>query len=150
MFNEEIVDGKDSRIVMVQGTPVERDALRVAEAIHEYDPNLRLQYVAESAAVGDAPFRVIERCRDGVERVAMYAWKLDGELLQRIQAADCAARDLDDVLTKKNRKAKDAQNQRYRELNEEANEIAHAVLRSDKSKYTVRDPLTGKLNTFTE
>jgi len=142
------IDGKAPEIVMVQGIPVERDALRVAEAISEYDENLRLQFVPESASVGEPPFRVVERCRDGVERVAMYAWKLDGELLQRIQAADCAARDLDAIITKKNREAKDRLNRRYRELKEEANEIAHAVLKSDKSKYTVRDPFDGVLKTF--
>lgn len=146
----EIINGQTPEIVLVRGVPVERDALRVAEAINEYDENLRLQFVPESAALNDPPFRVVERCRDGVERVAMYAWKLDGELLERIMAADCAARDLDDYLTKKNRKAKDDLNRRYREMQEEANEISHAVLRSDKSKYTVRDPLTGELKTFTE
>lgn len=137
-------------IVLVRGVAVERDALRVAEAIHEYDENLRLQFVPESASVGDPPFRVLERCRDGVERVAMYAWKLDGELLERIRAADCAARDLDDIITKKNRAAKDRMNRRYRDLQDEANEITVAVLRSNKSKYTVRDPITGELKTFTE
>lgn len=145
-----IINNQEQQIVMVQGIPVERDALHVAEAINEYDPNLRLQFVPESAAFGDPPFRVLERCRDGVERVAMYAWKLDGEILERIMAADCASRDLDDIITKKNRKAKDEVNRRYRELQAEANEISAAVLRSDKSKYTVRDPLSGELKTFTE
>jgi len=148
MSRHGIINNQAPEIVMVQGIPVERDALRVAEAIHEYDENLRLQFVPESASIGEAPFRVVERCRDGVERVAMYAWKLDGELLQRIQAADCAARDLDDIITRKNREAKDRINRRYREAMEEATEIAHAVLRSDKSKYTVRDPLDGELKTF--
>lgn len=143
-----IIDNKAPEIVMVQGIPVERDALRVAEAIHEYDENLRLQFVPESASMGDPPFRVIERCRDGVERVAMYAWKLDGELLERIRAADCAARDLDDIITRKNREAKDRLNRRYRDAMDEANDIAKSALKSDKSKYTVRDPLDGQLKTF--
>lgn len=143
-----IIDNKAPEIVMVQGIPVERDALRIAEAIAEYDENLRLQFVPESASMGDPPFRVIERCRDGVERVAMYAWKLDGELLQRIQAADCAARDLDAIITKKNREAKDRLNRRYRDTMDEANDIAASVIKSDKSKYTVRDPLDGQLKTF--
>lgn len=143
-----IIDNQAPEIVMVRGVAVERDALRIAEAINEYDENLRLQFVPESASVGDAPFRVIERCRDGVERVAMYAWKLDGELLERIRAADCAARDLDDIITRKNREAKDRLNRRYRDAMDEANDIAKSALNSDKSKYTVRDPLDGQLKTF--
>lgn len=150
MFTEKIENGKDQAVLMVDGIAVERDVLRVAEAVQEYDPNLKIQYLAENAAFGDPPYRVVETCRDGVERVAFYVWQLDGRLLDRIRAADCAARDLDDVITKKNRAAKDALNRRYREIQDEANEIAHAVLRSDKSKYSVRDPLTGELKVFTE
>ena len=148
MNNHGVIDNKAPEIVMVRGVAVERDALRVAEAITEYDENLRLQFVPESASVGDPPFRVIERCRDGVERVAMYAWKLDGELLERIKAADCAARDLDDIITRKNREAKDRLNRRYRDAMDEANDIAKSALKSDKSKYTVRDPHDGQLKTF--
>lgn len=147
---EDIVEGKDPAVRMVNGVAVEEDVLRVAEAVHEYDPNLRVQFLADAAAIGDAPFRVIEKCRDGVERVAFYAWQLDGRLLDRIYAADCAARDLEAEITKKNRAAKDAINKRYREMEEEAHEISHAVLRSDKSKYTVRDPMSGELKVFTE
>lgn len=147
-MNNHIIDNQAAEIVMVQGIPVERDALRVAEAINEYDPNLRLQFVPESASFGDPPFRVIEKCRDGVERVAMYAWKLDNELLLRIQAADCAARDLDAIITKKNREAKDRLNRRYRDVMDEANEIARAAIKSDKSKFTFKDSLSGEVKTI--
>ena len=135
---------------IVNGVAVETDVLRIVEAIHEYDPKLRVQFLAEAAAVNEPPFRVIETCRDGVDRVAFTAWELDGRLLERVMAADCAQRDLDAIITKKNRAAKDDLNRRYRESVEEANEIAYAVLRSRKSKYSVRNPFTGELLTFTE
>jgi DnaJ-domain-containing protein 1 len=53
-------------------------------------------------------------------------------------------------MTKQNRAAKDEVNRRYREQMEEAHEIAHAVMRSRKSKYTVKDPNTGELLVFTD
>lgn len=132
------------------GTFVESDVLRIVEAIAEYDPNLRVQYLESAGNAGDPPFRVIERCRDGVDRVAFTAWELDGRLLERIMKADCAKRDLDAVITDANIKAKAELKRRYRESLEEAQEIAFSVLRSRKSKYTVRHPETGELLTFTE
>jgi hypothetical protein len=141
---------EEIQMTVVGGVQVELDVLRIAEAIHEYDPNLRVQFLNEAAAVGDAPFRVIEHCRDGVDRVAFLAWELDGRLLERVMKADCAKRDLDAIMTKQNRAAKDEVNRRYREQMEEAHEIAHAVMRSRKSKYTVKDPNTGELLVFTD
>lgn len=141
---------EEIKMTVVGGVQVELDVLRIAEAIHEYDPNLRVQFLNEAAAIGDPPFRVIETCRDGVDRVAFLAWELDGRLLERVMQADCAKRDLDAIMTKQNRAAKDAVNRRYREKLEEANEIAFSVLRSRKSKYTVKDPNTGELLVFTD
>lgn len=142
---------EEIKMTVVGGVQVELDVLRIAEAIHEYDPNLRVQFLAEQArGVDEPPFRVIERCRDGVDRIAFLAWELDGRLLERVMKADCAKRDLDAIMTKQNRAAKDALNRRYREQLDEANEIAFAVLRSRKSKYTVKDPRTGELLIFTE
>lgn len=141
---------EEIKMTVVGGVQVELDVLRIAEAIHEYDKNLRVQFLAEAAAVNDPPFRVIERCRDGIDRVAFLAWELDGRLLERVMKADCAKRDLDAIMTKQNRRAKDALVHRYREDLQEANEIAYAVLRSRKSKYTVKHPETGELLTFTD
>lgn len=141
---------EEIKMTVVDGVQVELDVLRIAEAIHEYDPNLRVQYLEQAGSLGDPPFRVIERCRDGVERVAFLAWELDGRLLERIMEADCAKRDLDAIMTKKNRAAKDELNRRYREQLDEAHEISRSILRSRKSKYTVRMPDTGELITFTE
>lgn len=135
---------------IVQGVAVERDVMNIVQAISEYDPNLRVQFLDEAESVGDAPFRVIEKCRDGKDRIAFLAWELDGRLLERVMRADCAKSDLDAIMTKQNRTAKDAQNSRYREKLEESNEIAYAVMRSRKSKYTVKHPETGELLTFTE
>lgn len=140
---------EEIEMTVVDGVQVEVDVLRIVEAIQEYDPNLRVQYLEKATSFGDPPFRVIEKCRDGVDRIAFTAWELDGRLLERVMKADCAKRDLDAIMTKQNRAAKDALNRRYREQMEEANEIAHAVLRSRKSKYTVRTP-DGELLTFTD
>lgn len=143
---------EEIKMTVVNGVQVELDVLRIAEAIHEYDPNLTVQYLndASRANLSDPPFRVIEKCRDGVDRVAFLAYELDGRLLERVMASDCAKQDLDAILTKKNRAAKDAMNRRYRESLEEATDIAFYVMRSRKSKYTVKDPRTGELLVFTD
>lgn len=135
---------------IVNGVAVERDVLNIVEAIQMYDENLRVQFLNDPESVMDAPFRVIEKCRDGKDRIAFLAWELDGRLLERVMKADCARQDLDAEMTKKNRAAKDEINRRYREKVDEANEIAYDVLKSRKSKYTVRHPETGELLTFRE
>lgn len=141
---------EEIQMTVVNGVQVELDVLRIAEAIHEYDPNLKVQFLNEAAKMGDPPFRVVERCRDGVDRVAFYAWELDGRLLERVMKADCARRDLDEIMTKQNRAAKDAKNRRYRESIEEANELAFSIMRSRKSRYSVKDPRTGEILVFTD
>jgi hypothetical protein len=123
---------------MVEGVAVERDALRIAERIREYDPNLTLQYLEEAARLDEPPFRVIEHCKDGVDRVAFTAWQLDERLLARVYHGDSARHDIDRILTERNRKAKDRQNQRFRDSLEEANDITQHVIKSPRVRYTVR------------
>lgn len=123
---------------MVEGVLVEGDALHIAERIHEYDPNLTLQYLEQAANVNEPPFRVIEHCRDGVDRVAFTAWELDERLLQRIYAGDNARHDLDRIITEANRKAKDAQKAKQRDSRLEAQDITQHVIKSPRVRYSVK------------
>lgn len=129
---------RDAGLAVVGGVLVERDALRIAERIKEYDPNLTLQYLEEAERADQPPFRVIEHCRDGVDRVAFTAWVLDERLIQRVAMGDNARKDLDRILTEANRKAKEAQKQAFRDSLVEANDITQHVIRSPKVRYTVR------------
>jgi hypothetical protein len=74
---------------MVDGLAVERDALRVAEAIKDYDPNLEVLCVEDHmAGISEEPFVIAEKGADGVLRPVLRAWELNDQVLQRIIAAD--------------------------------------------------------------
>ena len=74
--------------VMVDGMIVERDALRVAEAIRDYDENLVVLCLQQAEGLSDEPFVVAERGPDGVLRPIFRCWQLDDNVLQRIYLAD--------------------------------------------------------------
>lgn len=126
-----------SPYVKVAGMDVERDALRIAEAVHAYDPNLRVQYLESEAKLGEPPFRILETGRDGLDRVAMTAWVLDDRLLDRVVAADTKLHDIQALLDASNAKAKAEKNYRYEEKMREAAEISRSILSSPKDVYTV-------------
>lgn len=125
-------------LVSVEGVLVERDALHIAERIHEYDSNLTLQYLEQADNLREPPFRVVERCRDGLERVAFTAWRLDEDLLRRIWAADTQVQDIDALVTGKNITAKCNQQRRYEEKKAEQNEMVETILKSPKTRYSVK------------
>lgn len=141
--------GHDPRLVNVGGVLVQKDALRISERISEYDPNLRVQYLESEAAVGEPPFRIVERCYDGIDRIVFTCWQLDGRVLARIMNADTKRHNVLNDVEENNRKMRENDRRRYQAKIEEANEIAHAVLKSPKTTYTVRDPDTGELLKFT-
>lgn len=135
-------------LVKVQGQLVERDALHIAEKIAEYDPNLYVQYLESTDRINDPPFRVMERCRDNVDRVAFTAWTLDDRLMQRIYAADTARTNPSENIFDVNERVRQEDRRRYRERMDDANDIAEHVLKSPKSRYTYKNPDTGKITTF--
>lgn len=123
----------------IGGTYVEEDALHIAEKVNDFDSNLRVQYLEEAAAIGDPPFRVVESCRDGVDRTVLYAWQLDDRVIERLYAADTQRRDILLAIDKQNAQAKNQEVQRYKEQMAEAADIAASVIRSDKQTYKLRD-----------
>lgn len=136
-------------IEVTPGMFVERDALRVVEAIRAYDPNLDVICLDPSRAEGisDHPYIVVEKCNDGQLRPVCRAWKLDDELIARVQAADCQRRDVMEDILNAERNFKLNNERRYKEWREEvADQVKHIA--GMKSKYTVRDSNTGDLITF--
>ena len=123
-------------LVQVGGIVVERDALRIAEQIQQYDSNLVLQYLEQADSLDQPPFRVMERCRDGQMRVAFTAWQLDERLLERIRQADTVRYDVEGVIDAKNAEARANSVRRYEERILEAKEIAQAIVDSPKDTYS--------------
>lgn len=137
-------DVKEKLIEIAAGVYVERDTLRIAEKIQEYDPNLRLKYCAENQRLTDAPFKLVEICPDGIERVIFDIWELDERVLERLYNADTKKFDINNMLDTANLKAKEAQERRYKDIQGEAHEIADSIFKSSKDTYKFTEPYTGK------
>ena len=134
--------------VMVDGMIVERDALRVAEAIKDYDPNLEILCVdPEKADISDEPFVIAERGKDGVLRPVLRAWVLNDLVLQRIIAADGHKHNGMQTLLDLEAAEKKKNQARYAEIGEERRDVIKHIA-GIRHKYTVRDSLTGDLLTF--
>lgn len=142
----------DERLIEVAaGVYVEADALRIAEKINEYDPNLRLKYCEPGkAGLTDAPYKLVEVCNDGMERIVFDIWELDDRVIEKLYAADTRYQDINAILDTTNAKAKADDNRRYKEMHEEALDIAKSVFGSSKDVYKVTDPHTGNKLTIRE
>lgn len=122
-----------------ESTIVEHDVLNIIQKIMEYDHNLKVQYLEKAAQLGDAPWRVIERCKDGEWRVLFYAWQMDERVLDRIRLADCHAVDILGAVDANNRSLRELEGRRFRERMDEAKDIAlHVVKSVKKHTYTVK------------
>jgi len=141
--------GPNVPYAILAGQIVEKDALRIAEAIAEYDPNLYLLYVDPDHTDGlaEAPYMVAEKCKDGHMRPVLTAWELDNRLLERIRMADTQKFMTYDDLLKFEQKARDDTAARYKERRlETADKVAHIM--GIKSHYTVKDDQTGEIIHF--
>lgn len=129
------------------GTIMERDVLRIAERITEYDPNLVIQYLdpARGGDLTDAPYRIAERCPDGMVRTVFSVWTLDESVLERIYNADTQRHSIQQILDVKNQAARDNRERRYKEQQEEVRDIISHVFNSPKGTYTFREPTHNKL-----
>ncbi len=135
---------------IVNGQIVETDALRIAERVHELNPNLRVQ-VLESAPtmLGEPPFRVIERGKDGRDHIVLTAWELNETILMRLRAADMSQHDVLARIEKNNQKIKDQQKKDAKESLEQGSRVMYDVMKSPKSKYSVPNE-DGTITTFYE
>lgn len=134
-------DDKEKLIQIADGMYVERDVLGVVSMIAEYDPNLKVKVLAEDGRdPSQPPYRLVECCRDGLERIVFDIWELDARVLERIKAADNARNNVLHRVEESNTQAALNLNRRYREEMDQAHDIVKTFLKSrTKSKWTVRD-----------
>jgi len=132
--------------VIVDGMIVERDALRVAEAIKDYDENLEILCVDPNHVDGisEEPFVIAEKGADGILRPVLRAWELNDLVLQRIIAAD---RTTLQTLEQLEASQKLESQRRYNDIREETQDIVRHIA-GMRSRYSVRDSRTGDLLTF--
>ncbi|MET0785602.1 MAG: hypothetical protein ABWY25_02725 [Paenisporosarcina sp.] len=130
--------------LLVAGQVVERDALRIAEKIRDYDDNLVLLCLQpEEANVSDPPFVVAENCKDGKLRIVLQAWKLDDQIISRLYACDTHRHDVYNAL--ESIEASDRR-ERERRFEEEREDLKDKMLHiaGMKSSYSLRDEVTGE------
>lgn len=134
--------------IVVDNLLVQRDALRVAEAIKDYDPNLEILCVdPEKAELSEEPFIIAERGKDGILRPVLRAWVLDDLVLQRLAAADGYKVNTLKTLEQLEADTKAENQRRYNDIREETKDIVGHIA-GMRSKYSVRDSRTGDLLTF--
>lgn len=132
-------------LVDVDGALVERDCLRIAEAVKAYDENLEILCLdpQRAADVTEAPYVLVEKCKDGEYRRIKSYWQLDERILADVEAADCQRHDLIAVINGRNERVKRERDRRYKELREEQLEVVKHIA-GMKSQTTVTDPRTGE------
>ena len=122
---------------LADGSVVETDALNIAHRVSEYDPNLSVQDLTDAQRVDEPPFRIVERCKDGITRPVFSVWILDETVLQRLFAADMEKWNVLDRIDANNAKAKQEETNRYRSRMDHASEIVKEVIKSPKDTFTV-------------
>lgn len=142
-----MLEDENSRGYLVRiddGHFVERDVLGVIEKIQEYDQNLKVQYLEHAANLGQAPWRIVEKCYDGKWRVVMYVWEMNDSVFHRIWKADTQKFNVGSEIEFNNSQVRKDQERRYREEMAEANDIVAHAFASPKGRYTIEDHTTGR------
>lgn len=137
-------DVKKRLVELVGGYVCDGDVYDIVTRVQEYDPALRIQYLAGRGEPGNPPYRLVERCRDGIERIVFDIWELDARVLERIWAADNQRHDILAELDSNNSNVRAAMQKRFQdEEMAAALDLSHHVLGTSKGRYTIPGPLDG-------
>lgn len=121
---------------------VEDDVAHVVSELRRLWPELDVQYV-ERPEIGDAPYRVIERCKDGVVREVMPVWVLDNQVLDVLHQADSHKHDVLQILTKKNDSLKKQRDAVQKDWRSAARDVLASRARSRLGRWTFPDVRPG-------
>lgn len=132
-------DSQGHLVKLDDSTFVERDVLNIIQKIYEYDPNLKVQFLNKAAELGDAPYRIIEKCKDEEWRVIFYAWQLDERVLDQLRMADTHTVSVLAALDANNDAVRAREGRRFRENMDIAKDIVAHVVKSPKGRYSFID-----------
>lgn len=127
--------------LVVDGNIVERDALRVVEAIKDYDPDLEVLCLdPNQAGINEAPFVICERRKtDGALVRIMEAWSLDDRVLERIRLSDTARQNVLDDLVKKEEQRRLDLAKKAEEDSAENKDLVEHIVKNKKTSYTFKN-----------
>jgi hypothetical protein len=111
---------------------VEKGVNDIVDWIRNYDPNLDVMFLDPMKADSpfDAPWIVVEHCRDGKTRLVFSVWKMDESVKARIYAADTTMVDIDTLITKENEKARERQKKQWEDKRGEAADIMKSAVKA--------------------
>lgn len=124
-----------------RGVRVESDVLGVVEEIRKRWPVLDVQFLDPErfGDLTDAPYRIIEHCADGFDRVVFTTWTLDKSILDRIWAADNLRGSVLERVDANNTFVRAGERQRFKERLAEAADLAKHVLKNPKTSYSFKN-----------
>ncbi|MGH9982420.1 MAG: hypothetical protein ACRD8W_00500 [Nitrososphaeraceae archaeon] len=133
-------DHKETLVQIAAGVYVEKDTLDIVRRIRAYDSNLRVKYLDPDSGGGltDAPYKIVEVCSDGIERVVCSVWKLDARVLERLYLADTQKHDILAGIDRNNAAVKEATKRRFKEELESSHDLAEHILKTPKLTYTIK------------
>lgn len=117
---------------------VEDDVAHVVGEIRRLWPELDVQYV-ERPELGDAPYRIIERCKDGAIREVMPVWVLNNQVLDILHQADSHKHDVFQIITKHNDSLKRQREAVQRDWSEAAKDVLRSRATSRLGRWTFPD-----------
>lgn len=124
--------------VQIEGATVERDVLGIIAEIQRRWPELKIQYLNpdRTSEPGDAPWRIVETCKDGVDRLVCSVWQLDNRVIDRIHAADMLNPGFLAKIDAQNAAVRLNMERRFREEMDEAKDVVAHIARSPKGRYS--------------
>lgn len=138
----EITEQELRNSVYYNGSYVDRDLLGIVEEIHRQYPELRVQYLEIATKLDQAPWRIIEKCKDGVDRVVLSVWQLDHTVLWKLQGIDVFKNpNLGKDLEEHNRKVKENIKKENAKKREEDRQLTAAIIKADKA-FSFKSPHT--------
>ena len=128
-------DGK--QYIQLGNVLVEKDAMGIAQAIKDYDPDLDLICLdPNSAAFTSAPFMVVWRSPQGHYEKVLEAWELDRRILERLYVADQHKTDTLATIEQWEERNRKLSQSRYEEKLGDNNQLLEAAITNKKSSFT--------------
>jgi len=126
------MDYKERLVEISSGVYVENDVLGVVEEIQRRFPTLDVQFLdpRRFPELTDAPYRIIEHCPDGFDRILFSTWQLDNRVIDRIYAADTSRGNILDRIDQNNTRVREGEQRRFQERLDEAADLAAHVLKA--------------------
>lgn len=133
-------DPGDGQFVVVDGQIVEKDALRIAEKLQEYDENLEILCIDPMKSdVNDAPFIICERRPDGSLNRIFEAWELNDSIVERIVLADRYKFDPNARMDSIAEMTKKLKEDRYKDRQAEMADMLASAVRNKTSSFKIHN-----------